>query len=264
MGTSFISIIQEFLDGHSLDYKCLDSFIVFKDHDIVINAVEMLGQTDNHATKDRFPGKKVLKVYEDLWYSKGDIVRSSILANLNRGGVIYARRCIVRELETDTAFRFLESNHILGGSKSRFRYGLFYNNELVAVATFSQSRPIQRGDSIVSSYEWLRYASLGSLRVTGGMGRLMNFFVKARMPQEIMSYADMDWSDGDAYIRLGFEEIGKTPPIEFFVNRDTFERFSKRKLLKDRKYRNQELCQKDLVLLVNSGNLKFIKRFPIL
>ena len=75
---------------------------------------------------------------------------------------------------------------------------------LVAVAMFSAPRPMERGSKVVQSYEWVRYASIGNYRVVGGMGKLMSFFIGKLSPDEIMSYADKDWSDGDVYKKLGF------------------------------------------------------------
>jgi len=77
----------------------------------------------------------------------------------------------------------------------------------VAVATFSNARRWQKGGRTVSSYEWIRYASLEGCRVTGGMGKLLQAFIDDVHPDDIMTYADLSWPDGgEVYKTLGFEE----------------------------------------------------------
>ena len=46
-------------------------------------------------------------------------------------------------------------------------------------------------------------------------------------PQEIMTYADLEWSQGKTYRNLGFEEAGYRTPITFYLNSKNFERLRK-------------------------------------
>ena len=89
--------------------------------------------------------------------------------------------------------------------------------ELVAVATFSNARRWEKQGRVVSSYEWVRYASLSDTRVIGGMGKLLKAFIADRHPDDIMTYAistavagrpqrDGVDSDGNVYRKLGFVE----------------------------------------------------------
>ena len=212
-------------------------------------------------------GYKQFTIYEDLWFTKGDIIRNRLLANFGRGTGIFARRCTVEKISAEVAREFLEINHLIGDARGVFRYGLFYAEELVAVATFSASRPINRENRVVRSYEWVRYASKSSLRIVGGMGKLLNYFVVSEKPEEIMSYADVDWSDGDVYRKLGFKQIGVTSPVEFYVNIETYERIPAKKLLRDRKYRVTDNISAHVpgryISILNSGNLKFLRSFSL-
>lgn len=80
---------------------------------------------------------------------------------------------------------------------------------LVAAAGFSNARRWLKEGVIVSSYEWIRYASLRGVRVVGGMGKLLDTFVEEIHPSDVMTYADMSWPDGGAvYKRLGFRQEG--------------------------------------------------------
>lgn len=134
---------------------------------------------------------------------------------------VYARNCSVRRIDKPLAAAFLNENHKFGDAVCRYRYGLFVERStgsseqvlppgsLVAVAQFSNARRWHKGDKIVSSYEWVRYASLTGLRVVGGMSKLLNAFVDEVHPDDVMSYAEKDSPDGgEAYLALGFESEG--------------------------------------------------------
>lgn len=137
---------------------------------------------------------------------------------------IFARNCEIRRLDRKRAADFLERNHFLGACSARYFYGLFTRrstglNEvqlpegtLVAVGAFSNARRFRDGHL---SYEWIRYASLKELRVMGGMGKILNEFVKDYQPGDIMTYVDASRSDGTAYLELGFQEIERVERAGF-------------------------------------------------
>ena len=101
---------------------------------------------------------------------------------------------------------------------------------LIAVATFSNARRWMKDGKEISSYEWTRYASLPDMRVSGGMGKLLKAFINDVHPDDIMSYADLEWSEGSVYKALGFrEELGKEP-VDFVVDGQTWARRAMRSL----------------------------------
>lgn len=135
---------------------------------------------------------------------------------------VYARNCEVRRIDRAVAAAFLEAYHALGDTRSRYCYGVYVLHEghsgipegtLVAVGTFSSARRWMKDGREVRSYEWVRYASLSDVRVIGGMGKILDTFVNEVHPDDVMSYADASWSNGDAYKKLGFtQEESKTFP----------------------------------------------------
>ena len=135
---------------------------------------------------------------------------------------VYARNCQVSRIDKPTAEAFLASSHRLGATGGRYRYGLFVRRStgakelalpegtLVAVGVFSNARRWTKGDKRLSSYEWIRYASLPGLRVVGGMSKLLKTFIEEVQPDDIMSYADVDYPDaGKVYLKLGFYSEAK-------------------------------------------------------
>ena len=95
---------------------------------------------------------------------------------------------------------------------------------LIAVATFSNARRWVKEGKEIRSYEWTRYASLPDLRVSGGMGKMLKAFIKEVHPDDIMSYADLEWSEGEVYERLGFEAETRKEPVTFTIDPQTWER----------------------------------------
>ena len=138
---------------------------------------------------------------------------------------VFARNCEVRSIGKDSARSFMEANHRFGWSKCRYCYGLFISRkdrsgldigDMVAASCFSNARRWKKGDKTVSSYEWVRYASVGGIRVSGGMGKMLKHFIEEIKPDDIMSYADLSSPDGGkVYSTLGFVDEG-------LVERDTF------------------------------------------
>lgn len=185
-------------------------------------------------------------IAEDRWNSQTGMVQERLLAHLEMFFPVYARNCETRRIDKNTAAEFLKRTHSYGDAACRYRYGLFLKRHtghiaralggmmtgsapetgsLIAVATFSNARKWMKGEKVIRSYEWTRYASLPGIRVTGGMGRLLKAFINDVHPDDIMSYADLEWSGGNVYETLGFrkEDHGKDP-VMFTVDPVTWER----------------------------------------
>lgn len=173
-------------------------------------------------------------ITEDRWRRQGNMMRARLLAHLESFTPVYARNCQVRKIDKKTASVFLEENHSYGDASCRYRYGLFLKRHtgrfkegdglqlepgsLVAVASFSNARKWRKGDKVIGSYEWTRYASLPGVRVNGGMGKLLKAFIMDVNPDDVMSYADREWSEGAVYEKLGFTLEGNKAPVMFEVD----------------------------------------------
>lgn len=195
---------------------------------------------------------------EDRWNRQRKMMETRLLAHLELFSQAYARNCEVRRIDKETANRFLAANHSYGYAACRYRYGLFLKRHtghiaeeirelrnssrdaassshsersedslpygLIAVATFSNARKWIKDGKEIRSYEWTRYASLPDMRVSGGMGKLLKAFIKEVQPDDIMSYADLEWSEGRVYKTLGFKEELTKEPVLFEIDPQTWER----------------------------------------
>ena len=182
------------------------------------------------------PDAAVVVITEDRWRRQGGMMRARLLAHLDVFIPMYARNCEVRKIDKETAAAFLSVNHSYGNAACRYRYGLYLKRytgksleaamndnrvepgSLVAVATFSNARKWQKGDKTIRSYEWTRYASLPGVRISGGMGKMLQAFIQDQHPDDIMSYADLEWSEGAVYEQLGFALEGRKEPVLFCID----------------------------------------------
>ena len=170
-------------------------------------------------------GRKSVILPEDIWRSCPEMMQGRLLAQLGRFRPVFARNTSVRRIDKGMASEFLGRWHTYGDASARYRYGMFTKGgELVAVASFSSGRTWQKEGRQVRSYEWVRYASLPDVRVVGGMGKVLKFFIADVRPDDIMSYADLEWTDGSVYRKLGFDEDGGRDPVSFSVDIRTWER----------------------------------------
>ena len=146
-------------------------------------------------------GYRLIHIFEHEWINKQEIIKEKLKAIL---GVydekVYARKCVVKEIETKVKNEFLNKYHIQGEDKSVIKLGLFHEDELVAVMTFGYPR-------FNDNYDWelIRYAT--SKHVIGGAGKLLAYFRKTFVGS-IITYANRCWSQGNMYEKLGFKLEG--------------------------------------------------------
>lgn len=212
-------------------------------------------------------GVHSVTLWEDLWTKKEDIVKSRISSLLGISQTIPARLTKVTRIDKVTSINFLKNNHLQGSVSSKYQFGLYLpkqyfrilpadfhlditsDNLLVAVATFSRPRIFPRADKPFRSYELIRFSNLLDMTVVGGINKLLSAFCKEVNPDDIMTYVDLEWSDGKGYNKLGFEEISEKPPIIFMLDTQSNERFSLRNSNED----------DHLIEIFNAGSLKFVK-----
>ncbi len=144
---------------------------------------------------------------------------------------------------------FLNENHFFGSTTSAYNYGLFYKNELMAVASFSKGRKMNRLPEGKQSFELIRFCCEEGITVTGGLSKLMKHFFNEKKAGDIMTYVDKQFSNGESFINAGFKKHSETPPLSFLVNKKTFER----SLLKE-----DNFDEKSFYKIENAGNIKMI------
>ena len=179
-------------------------------------------------------GIDLITIFSNFWKTKPDVVKKTII---NRLGInkekIAARKCTVKELKSKDIRDFLNQHHVQGYTPASVCLGLYYQDRLSAVMTFSKSR-LAMGKRR-TGYELVRFAS--SVRVVGGAGKLLKHFVNNYSNEEIFSYSNNEFSNGNLYKSLGFSLHREIPPSYWYL-KPREERlvhrfnFSKQKLIK--------------------------------
>ena len=280
MESMFKSSFRSFLDTSYIDFVEYGNTFIFPDYEFQVQLVPagQSAQEEEQSLPDN------VYLYEDRWWGAKEMVQERILARLERFTSVFARKCKVLSGRGNAAMPdlvndFLRKHHTYSTAKCRYRYALEYEGQIVAVATFSEGRPMVRKIDeplvnvpkdeqedasilIFDSYEWIRYASLPGVRVVGGMGRLLKAFVEERYsriepgtPLEVMTYSDTEWGNGEVYEKLGFKYAGSRPPVKYFVNRHTYTRLS------ERLYEKELLAgalPSDFYTIENLGSRKFL------
>ncbi|MEA5459886.1 hypothetical protein VB796_12595 [Arcicella sp. LKC2W] len=269
--------IHKFLEINQIAFEVNQTLSVFEilylpDFQLYLHLIDLNEFSSNSISityfqdlseKVNIQNQRIIHLWEDVWADKKDLVQSRILAMIGKFSRLNARHCFIERIDKPTADKFLNENHLQASVKAKFKYGLFLKtqyvkkfldkqsveNELIAVATFSGGRTLKEGErKDFRSYELIRFASLKGFVVVGGMDKLLKAFIAEHSPDDIMSYADRDWSDGRSYLKLGFLKIGLLNPQCFVVDENT----------------NQRLLTHEVnVEIVNAGSIKYVKILKI-
>jgi hypothetical protein len=212
-------------------------------------------------------GIQLLHIFHNEWEYKKDIVKSIIQSKIGKCESIYARNCEVKEVDNNLKKEFLVDNHIQGEDHSSVKVGLFYNNELVSLMTFGKSRYNKNYE-----YELHRFCNKKFTNVVGGASKLLTYFERNYKPNSLITYADMRYSNGNLYEKLGFDNNGKSNPNYFYFWKTDLTlhsrlKFQKHKLNKLLDNFNPELTECDNMKnngwnrIWDCGNLVFVKSY---
>ena len=286
-GTGIELVIRSILDKYDIVYETnvrniispleLDIYIPSKKLAIECNGIRWhstrIGNKSYKYHQNKYLkcmelGIQLITFWEDQITYKYDIIESIIKSKLGIiDNVIFARKCVVKEIDKSLCSNFLNENHIQGEDKSLIKLGLFYNNALISVMTFNKGYKCS-GSKIKSNNEWdlNRFCTLTDTRVVGGASKLLNHFIKMILPNSIVSYACLDISDGNLYKKLGFDEVN-TSIGYWYVDSKTYKRyhrstFTKAKLIKEgydpNMTENEIMMMKNYYKIYDCGRKKYV------
>lgn len=210
----------------------------------------------------------VVHLWEDQWLYQNEKIRSKLRSLLGLTKRIYARETQLVDIDNTSLLNFLDEHHLNVAIKGKFKYGLIYNGQIVAVISLSKGRPMQRDGVEYISFELLRFCNRLNTTVVGGFSKLLHHFIKSQNPDDIMTYVDADWSEGRSLLGQGFSCVGFKEPEEFWLNSVTYTREYPKLVLQQ----HPELSTKsegDLKTalqsmgyfsVTNSGSYKFLRK----
>ena len=224
----YVKNSKNIIHPFELDYFIPEKNIAFELNGNYFHSEINGGKTkDYHINKTKMcneKGIKLIHIYEDEINNNENLVKSKILSLLGRSPTkIYARKTIVKDLSGQDTSKFLNENHIQGHINSKIKIGLFHNDELVFICTFSKPRMDKK---IKNTYELYRSCSKQFTNVVGGFSKCLKYFIKNYNPNRIISYADIRWSGfnpiNSVYDKVGFDFIKATTPNYWYVSNKNF------------------------------------------
>ena len=205
----------------------------------------------------------LLHIFEDEWIFKQEIVKSIILNKLGKTpNRILARKCQIKELSFDKAFKFLDENHLQGFINSKYHFGLLYNNSIVSILSIGKPR-------FNKNYQWevLRFCNRSYHSVIGAFSKLLSYFCSSHQGS-IITYSDIRLGLDSFYKKVGFQFINRSEPNYYYIkegcNRESRLKYQKH-LLKDKlkifdpiltEWQNMQLNNYDRIW--DCGNLVYV------
>jgi len=192
------------------------------------------------------------------------------MINLKIGKIkdkIPARKCVVKEVPTKEAKEFINKNHLQGYSNAKIKIGLYFDSKLVSIMTFGKPRYNKE-----YQYELIRFCSLKDTIVQGAGSKLLKAFERMFNPESLISYANLRWSQGNFYEKVGFDFLRSTSPNFFYFKENGYilesrVKFQKHKLDKILEvYDKNKTATENMYLngyrkIYDCGNNVYIKKY---
>lgn len=175
------------------------------------------GTFDKNAHRKKYElcvrnGIRLIQIFSDEWTNKEEICKSIIRNALQKNDLkLNARDCEIKHIAVAEAQKFLESTHIAGYTRCKYKLGLFHKlHGLVAVVT--TRTPIQKKWGKL--YELARMSFLQGISIRGGASKLLSYVKQLAINDGfdgILSYADLRFGQGTVYEKCGLKYEGETP-----------------------------------------------------
>jgi GR25 family glycosyltransferase involved in LPS biosynthesis len=253
------SVIKNFkIENHELDIYIPEMNLAIEFNGLYWHS-ELFKDKNYHYNKWKLCQDNTIRlvtICEDDWNLKQDIVKSIIKNKLGvNQNKIYARKCQIKEIKSTK--EFLDNNHLQGWCQSSVNLGLFYNNELVSLMTFGKKRMIMKGKSQENEYELLRFCNKLDTSVVGGASKLFKYFIDNYKPEQVISYANLDISNGNLYDKLGFK-LEKYTGINYWWAKDGV-KYHRSNFMK---HKNVDPDKEGYYKIYGTGNLKYKIEVP--
>lgn len=229
---------RKFLQGVEIDIINHENKIGIEFNGNLYHSENYGGKLKNfHINKTKLMNKKgysLIHITEDEWGLKQDIVKNKLkhIFNKSTGVKIHARKCIIKEVNSNIKNNFLNKNHIQGEDKCTVSIGAYYEDNLISIMTFDNNRQMSIKNKITNNYELKRFCVSSEYIVNGVFGKLLSYFIKNYNPKKIISFADGRWTldkDNNLYTKLNFSLVKILPPDYSYYNSKIhrFKRFHK-------------------------------------
>lgn len=153
---------------------------------------------------------RLISIYNHEWINKHDKIADLITNALGKyDRRIYARTCVIADIDNKTYHQFLEQNHLQGPVASSIRRGLYTKDmsTLVAVIGFGPNRFKK------NEFELHRYCVHRRWKATGAFSKM----IKQCGIDHFISYIDIAHFTGNGYRSIGFRQTDVSYPSYVYV-----------------------------------------------
>lgn len=161
---------------------------------------------------------RLITIFEDEWIYRKNQVKGFLLSVFNKNKhIVYARKCTIDIVDKKNAVDFLKKHHIQGSSAFIVAFGLYYNDELLAIITGNQHHRQGHEQLFVLNRLAFKY----NYNVIGGSSKLLKKLIeysRSNGYEKIISWSDNRWSEGKVYKAIGFELFEELGPDYSYVN----------------------------------------------
>lgn len=161
-------------------------------------------------------GIRLITIFEDEWLSRNSQCKGYLNSIIGRSSSkLYARSCEIKSISNKESNLFYDTHHIQGkpyGTKISF--GIFNKEELVGCLSIGNHH---RSNHIVIN----RLCFKGGVKIIGGSAKLFSAckrWCRENGFDQIATWSDNRWSEGDVYLKNGFSMDRELPPDYSYVD----------------------------------------------
>lgn len=268
-GLEVLNNNKKILAGTEMDIYVPEKNIAFEYNGIFFHTEERGKGKWFHLNKQKLAKERGITLYhifEDEWLFSKEIVKKKIIHILGKNNQpkIYGRKVVVKSVNKDELFKFLNINHIQGSApKTSINLGAYYEDKLIGVMSFLiRSEKNKKNNNKEKYWELLRYATDINYQCVGVADKLFKYFIRQQpINTRVISFADRRWTpndDNNLYTNLGFT-LGKTWNPEYRYLNGGIERnkrihkfrFRKKILLRDYpELLNEEMTESQMTKII--------------
>ena len=157
---------------------------------------------------------RLIHIWEWEIHKNFDKISTWLLNILNTDKtIVYGRKCQIKIVNVDEEKYFLNMYHLQGYTKSSICLGLYFNDELLEIMSFTKPRFTKKYE-----YELVRLCTKYNYSIIGGTEKLFNYFIKNYDPISIISYCDYSKFSGNIYQKIGMDFNKLSNPTIIYCN----------------------------------------------
>lgn len=230
LGISFIQNSRSIIKPYELDFYIPEYNVAIEFNGLWWHSEKNKGR-NYHIEKTKLCLEKninLIHIFENEWIEKPQIIKSIIKSKLKKiQHRFFARNCTCSILTNDDVKEFLNKNHIQGYIAAKQHLGLFHDNNLVSVMSFSNSRYDKTSD-----WEMYRFCNKIDTHIVGAASKLFKYFLNNNNVNSIVTYADRRYFSGSMYEKLGFKYSHDSKPNYFYFYKKEYKLHSRLKFQK--------------------------------